>query len=1108
MRRQVKRACVAAVAVALTAGMTSSASARPETREAARSTAAAYLAPKDRITLITGDRVVVDVRGKIVGFERAAGREHIPVQIRKADGHTLVLPADVRRLVAAGKLDRRLFDLTELKKAAARKASGLKVIVGYRGAATAAKADVRDAGDTTVTRTLKALNADALVTPKDDADELWSAVTDRKGDEATTASGIAHVWLDGIRQARLDKSVPQIGAPKAWAAGYDGKGVRIAVLDTGVDATHPDLKTQVTQSKNFSTAADATDHYGHGTHVASIAAGTGAKSGGTYKGVAPGAKILNGKVLDDDGFGSDSSILAGMEWAAAQGADVVNLSLGGPDSAAVDPLEAEVDKLSAEKGILFAIAAGNSGELGAGTVGSPASADAALAVGAVDDNDKLAPFSSRGPRTGDGALKPEVTAPGVDITAAAAPGSVIDQEVGEKPAGYLTISGTSMATPHVAGAAAILKQEHPDWTYTDIKAALTGSAKGGRYSAYEQGAGRIQVDKAIKQTILADPASVSFGLQQWPHTDDKPVTKTITYRNLGTTDVTLSLAVAATDPKGQAAPAGFFKPAATKVTVPAGGKAAVDFTVDTKLGGTADGAYSAYATATGGGQSVRTAAAVQREVESYDVTLKHIGPDGQPAPEHMTDVFAYSGGAAGQDFLAYGDDATETVRVPKGRYVVDSWIGEDLESTDPGALDWLVQPRLNVTKDVTVTLDARTAKPADITVPDARAEPATAQVSYFDDTSAWGAGVLRDSFQDIRMAHLGPTVATGLSQTWSGQWAKGTDAEYDVITSAAVKKIDGGHVRHFKAGEFAKVRNNLGAATGGKTGAIMPWAVQEDASGFGRPVEQKLPAARTLYLSTAEKVQWTFDFLQYSGAKDTQGNPVSEVSYTLGTPQTFKAGKSYTKTFNVGIFGPRIDSLYGIHREGNSLYGLLPMYADGQTHAGESDYLSVKSTLYRNGRKIAETADPLNGSGEFRVPAADASYKLTTSIRRSVKVAAASTRVDASWTFRSKKADEATLPVSTVRFKAALGLDSRAPAGKTVSVPVTVQGAAAGRNLKSLSVYVSYDYGQTWKKLTVKNGKITVKNPAAGKGISFHAKIADKKGNKSTISIYNAYYGK
>ncbi|WP_128380884.1 S8 family peptidase [Streptomyces cavernae] len=1087
--------------------MTSSASARPERAQSAEATA--QLAPKQRITLITGDRVVVDARGKVVGFERAEGREHIPVQIRKANGHTLVVPGDVRRLIAAGKVDRRLFDVTELTKAAARKASALKVIVGYKGAATAAKADVRDAGDTKVTRTLKTLNADAVVTPKDDASELWSAVTDKKGDEATTASGIAHVWLDGVRQASLDKSVPQIGAPKAWAAGYDGKGVKIAVLDTGVDATHPDLKTQVVESKNFSAAADTTDHYGHGTHVASIAAGTGAKSKGKYKGVAPGAKILNGKVLDDSGFGEDSGILAGMEWAAAQGADVINLSLGGPDSAALDPLEAAVNKLSAAEDVLFAIAAGNSGELGAGTVGSPASADAALSVGAVDDKDKLASFSSRGPRIGDGAIKPDVTAPGVDTTAASAAGSVIAKEVGENPAGYTTISGTSMATPHVAGAAAILKQQHPDWKYTDLKAALTGSAKGGKYSPYEQGSGRIAVDKAIKQTVLAEPSSVGFGVQQWPHTDDKPVTDAITYRNLGKTDVTLSLSVTATNPKGQAAPAGFFKLGATKVTVPAGREAAVDLTVDTRLGGSVDGSYYAYVTATGGGQSVRTAAAVQREVESYDVTLKHIGPDGQPAAGHLTDLFALSGLAKFQDFQAYGDEPTETVRVPKGNYLVDAWIGDDLDSpTAKGALDWLVQPRLSVIKDVTLTLDARTTKPADITVPDAQAKPETALASYTDAAAGWSAGVLRNSFKDIRMAHLGPEVSSGIVQTWTGQFTKGTAAEYDVITTAKAKKIVGAHVRHFKAGELARVKTNLGASTAGKTGAVMPFAVIGEESGFGRPVDQKLPTGRTLYLSTGQKVQWTFDFLQYSGAKDPQGNPIPEAYYSLGNPQVFKAGKSYTKTFNVGVFGPRIDSVFGVYRENNSIYGLLPMFADGQTHAGASDYTSVKSTLYRNGKKIAETADALDGAGEFKVPSADASYRLTTSIKRSVKDAAASTRIDASWTFRSKKVDEAKLPVSTVRFKPSLTLDSRAAAGKTGSFPVTVQGAAAGRNLKSLAVYVSYDYGKTWKKLTVKNGKVTVKNPAAGKGISFHAKIADKKGNKSTISIYNAYYGK
>lgn len=165
--------------------------------------------------------------------------------------------------------------------------------------------------------------------------------------------------------------------------------------------------------------------------------------------------------------------------------------------------------------------------------------------------------------------------------------------------------------------------------------------------------------------------------------------------------------------------------------------------------------------------------------------------------------------------------------------------------------------------------------------------------------------------------------------------------------------------------------------------------------------------------------------------------------------------------------------------------------------------------LYRNGKKVGSHDDPLFGEGEFKVPSGDASYRLTTSVKRSAKVAAASTRIDASWTFRSKKtADLKQLPASTVRFLAATGLDSKVPAGKKISVPVSVEGAAKGRNLKSLSVYVSYDYGKTWKKTTVKKGKITFKNPAKGKAVSFHAKVADKKGNKSTISVYNAYYGK
>ncbi|MEU2053581.1 S8 family serine peptidase [Streptomyces bungoensis] len=1099
MKRGAAATVAVAAAVALAAGMTSPASAKPGHGVPA---AASSLTAKHHVTLITGDRVALDAKGRVVGLQRAKGREHIPFQVRKTAGHTLVVPADAARLVATGKLDQRLFDVTELNKAATRRAqkNGLKVIVGYSGAAAATKADVRDAG--LLRRSLKALNADAVQTPAKDTTRLWDAVTN--GDQA--ASGIAHVWLDGVRKAALDKSVPQIGAPVAWAAGYTGKGVKVAVLDTGVDATHPDLKDQVIAAKNFTSAADATDHFGHGTHVASIVAGTGAKSGGKYKGVAPDAKILNGKVLDDTGSGDDSGILAGMEWAAAQGASVINLSLGGYDTPEVDPLEAEVNKLSAEKGVLFAIAAGNDGPQ---SIGSPGSADAALTVGAVDKKDKLADFSSTGPRVGDGAIKPDVTAPGVDITAAAAKGSVIDQEVGEKPEGYLTISGTSMATPHVAGAAAILKQEHPDWGYAELKGALTGSAKGGKYTPFQQGSGRIAVDKAIKQSVVAEPVSLSFGTQQWPHTDDKPVTKKLTYRNLGDKDVTLALSSTATDPKGQAAPAGFFTLGATSVTVPAHGTASVDLTVDTKLGGTLDGAYSSYVTATGDGQTVRTAAAVQREVESYDVTLKFVGRDGKPAPYYDADLTGVAGLANGQWMNPYDKSGTVKVRAPKGTYILNTSVSVNPNDAAKG-IDWIAQPKLTVAKKQTITIDARKAKPVDITVPAShtRSEFASPGFDVTIGDGEYGYGWFLESYKNFRTAHLGPELPSGtLTQQWDGHWSKGATEEYDVTSGGPVKKLATGYTKHYKASELATVKARLGAAASGKKGSVSAAGWLPGASGSSSiGIPQKLPGTRTLHLSATSGVKWELDFEQ-DGGVDQDGFPIAEAGYSAGN-LSFKAGKSYTKTFNTAVFGPHLNADYGVFRDGNDIYGFLPLFADGAKHAGSSLFSKVTTTLYRDGTKVGSNDDPLFGEA-FKVPAGDAAYRLTTSVRRSATVSKASSRIDASWTFRSKKPSggTATLPVSALHFGATTGLDSRVEAGRKTTFPVTVEGAAAGRNLKSLAVYVSYD-GKTFKKVTVRSGKITVKNPAKNKSLSFRAKITDKKGNTSTITIYDAYFGK
>jgi len=325
-----------------------------------------------------------------------------------------------------------------------------------------------------------------------------------------------------------------------------------------------------------------------------------------------------------------------MEWAAAEhGAKVVNISLGGFDTPELDPVEQAVNTLTEQTGALFVVAAGNDGPL-PGTVSSPGSADAALTVGAVDDNDELAFFSSRGPRVGDGAIKPDITAPGVEIVAARATGTKLGEPVGDS---YVRLSGTSMATPHVVGAAAILAQQHPDWTAPRLKAALMGSATPtAGATVYEQGAGRVDLARAITQTVVSEPPSLSFGLQLWPHHDDAPVTRTLTYHNLGTTPVTLALAASFTGPDGAPAPAGSLTLSRASLTVPGNGTADASVTISTRHDGP-DGAYTGRITATAGTTVVTTPVAVEKEVESYTLTLRHLDRDGAATPLYSALLF-------------------------------------------------------------------------------------------------------------------------------------------------------------------------------------------------------------------------------------------------------------------------------------------------------------------------------------------------------------------------------------------------------------------------------------------------------------------------------------
>ncbi|MFD1274306.1 S8 family serine peptidase [Streptomyces kaempferi] len=197
-----------------------------------------------------------------------------------------------------------------------------------------------------------------------------------------------------------------------------------------------------------------------------------------------------------EGSGQDSWVMAGMQWAAESGADVVNMSLGDSyPTDGTDPMSQTVDALSEQYGTLFVIAAGNAGPE---SISAPGAAASALTVAATDKQDQLASFSSTGPLAYSGGMKPDIAAPGVDITAARS------QDMTDGGEGlYRTLSGTSMATPHVVGAAAILAQRHPDWTGAQLKEQLMSTAKGldDGYSPYEVGTGRVDVAAAVRTTV-------------------------------------------------------------------------------------------------------------------------------------------------------------------------------------------------------------------------------------------------------------------------------------------------------------------------------------------------------------------------------------------------------------------------------------------------------------------------------------------------------------------------------------------------------------------------------------------------------------------------------
>jgi subtilisin family serine protease len=1035
------------------------------------------------VTLVTGDQVTIS-HGTARSVRPGKGRDGIAFSTFTAKGHDYVIPADAMKLVATGKLDRRLFDITTLVDFGyddAHRAT-VPLIVTHpagRAAPRAAK----------VTRDLPSVDAVAMAADK--SGSAWGALT-AGTTTRTTAAGVSKVWLDGKRKSTLDHSVPQIGAPAAWEAGFTGAGVKVAVLDTGVDQTHPDLADREVAEQNFSEAPDNVDNFGHGTHVASIVAGTGAKSGGKYRGVAWGASILDGKVLDDFGSGSESGIIAGMQWAAEQGADIANLSLGGGDTPEVDPLEEAVNTLSEQFGTLFVIAAGNSGP-GEGTLGSPGTADAALTVGAVDDEDQLADFSSRGPRL-DGAIKPDITAPGVDIAAAKAANGQIGDPADD---GYVTLSGTSMATPHVAGAAALIAQQHPDWTGAQLKAALTASAAPNpALSAFQQGSGRVDVAKTLAAAVVSEPTSVSLGTVAWPHDDDQPVAKPLTYRNLGDTEVTLALSVEATGPDG--APADVFSLSANEITVPAGGEAQVEVTGDTKKG-TADGAYSGAVVATAGESSTRTPVAVVREVESYDLTVDYTDENGAPTADYSLLLIGLDNPTFA---FPYDDDGSVEVRLPKGQYVADH-----LVFTGGGDhYNMIAQPGLNLTGDMTVDVDPTIAKPIDITPP-AAADLLIGDIGYSVDTELGGfsSGFVTDDLSALSTAQLGDALpGTTVSGAVNTQWL-GTDGSFYGLAFYQPGEFPTGYTKVVDQRELATVRADFGPAGEGQLGSRLLFPFPENGGGglvFGASSPVDLPGERNEYVTT-EGVQWTTLLFQ----EDADGQPSAEFD---SEPRSHRAGRTYRERFGYATFAPGLPPTefpWG-QRFGDEIGVNVPMVSDVDGNAGYSIVDSSSTKLFRGEELVGESPDP--GYGVFTgLPAEAADYRLTSELTRSAPFDL-STAISAEWTFSSSHVDgeePAAVDLNTVRMLPKLDKDNSAPRGKTFLVPMVLQDEVGAQSrARHLTVEASYDEGKTWQRVPVLvNLVAALRHPADAESVSLRVSAADRDGNTVKETVIRAY---
>ncbi|WP_253860259.1 MULTISPECIES: S8 family serine peptidase [Actinoalloteichus] len=1041
----------------------------------------------ETLTLVTGDHLHVRQLGggRLATTVRPApGREHVQFLHRTVGGRTTIVPSDAERLVRTGVLDQRLFDVHGLLEQGFGDAGPLPLIVAYqRGNDPGAGVSVFS-GEASTGRVLTSVNAVAVHPGEDSADVVWAELTNDATEPRAFSGGVDRVWLNGRARVLDEESNAQVGAPEVWEAGYTGAGVTVAVLDGGYDPDHPDLVDAVVEAVDFTDpAGTAADGFGHGTHVAATVAGRGAASDGAHRGVAPDADLVVGKVCDDSGYCPEDAIIAGMEWAAAGDAVAVNLSLGIGPTDGTDPMSVAVDTLTEDTGTLFVAAAGNDGwDM---TVSSPAAADAALAVGSVTKSDELSDFSSRGPRVGDWAVKPEIAAPGSGIVSARAAGTAMGSLVDEH---HTSADGTSMASPHVAGAVALLAEANPEWRAREFRAALMAAAEPlAGVPVSGQGAGRLDVARAMRQSVVAEPSSLSLGNFTWPRDGEEPAAGTVTYRNTGEEDLILDLAVDLVTEDGEAVPADLVELSVSDLLVPAGGAAGATVTVDVAHGTTGYLSGTLRATAEGG-VAVSTPVGLHLEPESYDLGVDVLDRDGRSTSRAALLVEDADTGYS--YYLEADGNGDYAVRLPGGTYNLLARIGDDTSDE----YTYVVERAVQLTSDARVTVDATPAVPIEV-----RTERPS-ELRYHDSAL----------LSEDRQSSLG-ALGFGTKQKYAvparGSFAlnykptlvSSSEDEYRYhLATQFVDEIPAEPVLAPRDEELAEVTSRYqaqGVAAAGLRTVVGQLVDDWSLFGFGLPVD--VPGSGTDYHSVTDDVEWR----EYLGFQDDLGENYEET----GRVSVYAAGAASIRwnTAPVTILGEG-------RRTGDDLT-FSPRYfvtsdTDQYYGYGSADVFAGELTLSDEQGVLASSDE--YGFLRAPVPSEPGMYTLEATATRNVEWSMLGTSARARWTFRSENPGTegpTGLPLMGVRFTSVATVDDPLgvlPGNGEHAFAVTVEDTAGG--IAELAVEYSVDDGETWEPLEVVDGVVSVVHPAEG-FVSLRARAADSEGNSVEQAVIRSY---